>query len=161
VSLEIGERFLLEQLREAFVSQIMHGDDAPPRHRAEKARKKVVRTEDHVTVDDLHPEHVGRSGHRSRQPRLRMAPQVECAQPRIGRDVRVQSWPTIRDARVSEEVKLDVVMLRQFVEEKVEVPPDAGEWFVKRPNVDADTNFAAACAREAERGGEPFRRRMA
>ena len=42
------------------------------------------------------------------------------------------------DARVAEQHQLDVVALCEFVKKEVEIPPDAGERLVKRPDVDAD-----------------------
>ena len=50
----------------------------------------------------------------------------------------MKSRAEVGDAGVAEENQIYVVVFREFVEKKIEIPADAGERFVERTDVDAD-----------------------
>ena len=79
----------------------------------------------------------------------------------FGGDVGVQRRTEIGHARVAEEIQLDVVVLRQLVQQVIEIPADAGQRLVKRADVDADAQLALAARGRAKRVRDALAKGMA
>ena len=60
----------------------------------------------------------------------------------------------IRDAGVAEEDEIDVAASGELDDERVEIPTDSGQGFVKRPDVDPDAKTPRLAAQRAERATE-------
>ena len=64
-------------------------------------------------------------------------------------------------ARVAEEVKLHIIVLRDLMQQVIEVPADPGERLVKRPDVDADAHPRFRTRGTAKRAADSIGKRMA
>src|SRR5258708_7058051 len=147
---------------EALVGKIVYRDDAPPRNGRVQSRDEVVRAEHHVAVDQFHPGDVGRRAGRAGQARdLSASAQVERAEARTLRQIAVNARAAVGNASVAEEVELHLLVLRQRVQKVVEVPADAGQRLVKRPDVDADSQLPLLARRGADHASDPVANSMA
>ena len=62
MGVQIVQGFLLQEVWESLVREIVNRDDAPASNGAEQARKKVVGAEHHVAVDESHPQYIRSCG---------------------------------------------------------------------------------------------------